>query len=179
MILGSGLCFWPSTPARWWSKWSPRDSFWTTTPTWETRGTGWTLSSYCQVTIFNTTVLLTPTRHISEYIRYWLRIYFEKFPNLLAASTRYLKSGFSLLCSFAPNKFFCLRRKDMPKVLKFSRIFVRVIHFITQLPVYSPPWSRPTVVLLVPVASVYLSPQWLPSAFITEKSFWTPEIYFY
>ncbi len=44
-----GLCFWPYILVRWWSKWSPRDSFWTTTLTWEIRGTGWILLSYYQV----------------------------------------------------------------------------------------------------------------------------------
>ena len=45
------LSSWPSTLWRWWSRWLPRGSSWTTTPTWETRGTGWISSSYSQACI--------------------------------------------------------------------------------------------------------------------------------
>ena len=45
------LSSWPSTRWKWWSKSSPRGSSWTTTPTFETPGTGWILLSYSQACI--------------------------------------------------------------------------------------------------------------------------------
>ena len=45
------LSSWPSTRWKWWSKSSPRGSSWTTTPTFETPGTGWISLSYSQACI--------------------------------------------------------------------------------------------------------------------------------